>query len=251
MLDVFRESGFGVPSRCEQGLVNVELSIDPTSRFIAAAERRDQAAVAASLRPLVDPRSVAVVGVSRRCNSIGRRVLRALVAAGVAGPIYPVNLNAVELDGLRCYPTLADLPQGVDLAVIAVPAPAVLAVADQCAAAGVKSLPRDVAGRRQARRCDGRQDAVAEWERQRREVFVPLTYRPGDLAEVDFFEVLVDVDGIRRKAWLFLMWTDVLRPRLRLDLRAASKPGDGHDKGGVESRGKAVRQQALVPIPGL
>ena len=48
-------------------------------------------------------------------------------------------------------------------------------------------------------------EAVAEWKRQRREVFVPLTYRPGDLAEVDFFEVLVDVDGTRRKAWLFLM----------------------------------------------
>ncbi|MGH9163344.1 MAG: hypothetical protein ACRD2X_25560 [Vicinamibacteraceae bacterium] len=46
---------------------------------------------------------------------------------------------------------------------------------------------------------------VAEWKRQRREVFVPLTYRPGDLAEVDFFEVLIDVDGTRRKAWLFLM----------------------------------------------
>src|SRR5712691_12927192 len=48
-------------------------------------------------------------------------------------------------------------------------------------------------------------DAVAEWKRQRREVFVPLMYRPGDLAEVDFFEVLVDVGGTRRKAWLFLM----------------------------------------------
>lgn len=47
--------------------------------------------------------------------------------------------------------------------------------------------------------------AVAEWKRQRREVYVPLTYRPGDLAEVDFFEVLVDRDGTRRKAWLFLM----------------------------------------------
>src|SRR3954454_13724522 len=47
--------------------------------------------------------------------------------------------------------------------------------------------------------------AVAEWKRQRREVFVPLTYRPGDLAEVDFFEVLVDLEGTRRKAWLFLM----------------------------------------------
>ena len=42
-------------------------------------------------------------------------------------------------------------------------------------------------------------DAVAEWKRQRREVFVPLTYRPGDLAEVDFFEVLVDVNGTLSK----------------------------------------------------
>ena len=152
-------------------------------------------------------------------------------------------------------------------------------------------------------------DAVAEWKRQRREVFVPLTYRPGDLAEVDFFEVLVDVDGIRRKAWLFLMrlmysgrdfaWIyerqdqisfldghvrafahfDGVPARVAYDnLRAAvvrilvggartltprfaalashylleacfCRPGEGHDKGGVESRGKAVRQQALVPIP--
>ena len=152
-------------------------------------------------------------------------------------------------------------------------------------------------------------DAVAEWKRQRREVFVPLTYRPGDLAEVDFFEVLVDVDGTRRKAWLFLMrlmysgrdfaWIyerqdqisfldghvrafahfDGVPARVAYDnLRAAvvrilvggartltprfaalashylleacfCRPGEGHDKGGVESRGKAVRQQALVPIP--
>src|SRR2546422_6238403 len=48
-------------------------------------------------------------------------------------------------------------------------------------------------------------EAVAEWKRQRREVFVPLTYRPGDLAEGDFFEVLVAVAAIRRKAWLFLL----------------------------------------------
>jgi hypothetical protein len=48
-------------------------------------------------------------------------------------------------------------------------------------------------------------EAVAEWKRQRREVFIPLTYRPGELAEVDFFEVLVDVAGVRQKAWLFLL----------------------------------------------
>jgi transposase len=151
--------------------------------------------------------------------------------------------------------------------------------------------------------------AVAERKRQRREVFVPLTYRPGDLAEVDFFEVLVDLDGTRRKAWLFLMrlmysgrdfaWIyerqdqisfldghvrafahfGGLPARLAYDnLRAAvvrilvggeraltlrfaalashylvepcfCRPGEGHDKGGVEARGKAVRRQALVPIP--
>jgi transposase len=152
-------------------------------------------------------------------------------------------------------------------------------------------------------------EAVAEWKRQRREVFVPLTYRPGDLAEVDFFEVLIEVDGTRRKAWLFLMrlmysgrdfaWIyerqdqisfldghvrafahfGAVPGRLAYDnLRAAvvrilvggeraltprfaalashylfepcfCRPGEGHDKGGVEARGKAVRQQALVPIP--
>src|SRR5687768_2051088 len=151
--------------------------------------------------------------------------------------------------------------------------------------------------------------AVAEWKRQRREVFVPLTYRPGDLAEVDFFEVLIDVAGTRRKAWLFLMrlmysgrdfaWiyerqdqisfldghvrafahVGGVPARLAYDnLKAAvvrilvggartltprfaalashylfepcfCRPGEGHDKGGVESRGQAVRQQALVPIP--
>jgi transposase len=46
---------------------------------------------------------------------------------------------------------------------------------------------------------------VAEWKRQRREVFVPLVYHPGDLAEVDFFEVLVDVERKRQKAWMFVM----------------------------------------------
>src|SRR5688572_18533222 len=151
--------------------------------------------------------------------------------------------------------------------------------------------------------------AVAEWKRQRREVFVPLTYRPGDLAEVDFFEVLVDLDGTRRKGWLFLMrlmysgrdfaWiyerqdqVSFLDGHVRAfahfggvparvaydNLKAAvvrilvggeraltarfaalashylfepcfCRPGEGHDKGGVEARGKALRRQALTPIP--
>ena len=150
---------------------------------------------------------------------------------------------------------------------------------------------------------------VAEWKRRRREVFVPLVYAPGDLAEVDFFEVVVDVAGTRTKAWLFVMrlmasgrdfaWlyphqeqTAFLDGHVRAfahfggvphrvlydNLRAAvakvlvgsarvlavrmqalvahyafepcfARPGTGHDKGGVESRGRAIRWQDLVPIP--
>ena len=48
-------------------------------------------------------------------------------------------------------------------------------------------------------------EMVAEWKRRRQEVFVPLVYRPGDLAEVDFSEVLVDIVGARQKAWMFVM----------------------------------------------
>ncbi len=152
-------------------------------------------------------------------------------------------------------------------------------------------------------------DIVREWKRQRKEVFVPLVYKPGDSAQVDFFEVFVDVDGARSKAHMFVMrlmhsgrdfaWlyprqdqTCFLDGHVRAfehlgavphrlvydNLKAAvrkilvgsgrelsarflalanhylfepcfARPRTGHDKGGVESRGKAIRWQELVPIP--
>ena len=146
MLDVFHESGFEIHSKTDHGCVSVQLSLDPTSRAVAAAERRDALATVASLRPLLEPASVAVVGASRNPNSLGRRVLRALSAGGFGGPIYPVNPQATEMDGLRCFTSLAEMPRGVELAVIAVPRGLVLGVVDECAAAGVKSLVVITAG---------------------------------------------------------------------------------------------------------
>ena len=61
-------------------------------------------------------------------------------------------------------------------------------------------------------------EAVAEWRRQRREVMIPLTYRAGDLAEVDFFEVLIDVCGRPPQGVALFAALHVLRSRLRLDL---------------------------------
>lgn len=162
---------------------------------------------------------------------------------------------------------------------------------------GLKVSPRQV------------RSMMAEHKRRRQEVFVPLVYHPGDLGEVDFFEVLVDLNGTRQKAWMFVMRLmhsgrdfAKLYPRqdqtcfldghvaafahfgavpnrlLYDNLKAAvrkilvgserelttrflaltthylfeanfARPATGHDKGGVESRGRAIRWQHLVPIP--
>jgi acetyl coenzyme A synthetase (ADP forming)-like protein len=140
MLEVFRDSGFEIRSKSSAGAVELQLTLAPSAEGVRVAEERDRAATAASLRPMLTPAAVAIVGASRDPSSIGRRVLDALRAAGFKGPIYPVNPGASDLDGLACFPSARALPAGTDLAVIAVPSARVLEVVDDCAAAGVKSL---------------------------------------------------------------------------------------------------------------
>ncbi len=146
MLEVFYESGFEIRSKTESGVISVQLSLDPTNDTVASAERRMGMATAASLRPMLEPSSVAVVGASRDPKSIGRRILRALTANHFTGRVYPINPQATELDGQPCYPDLAAIPTGVDLAVIAVPHTRVLGVVDECAAAQIRSLVVITAG---------------------------------------------------------------------------------------------------------
>jgi acetate---CoA ligase (ADP-forming) len=140
MLEVFRDSGFAIRSKTTAGVVDLQLSLMPSAEGVRTAETRDRMATAASLVPMLTPSGVAVIGVSRDPFSIGRRVFDALRAGGFAGPIYPVNPHIDALDGVPVYHSARDLPKGTDLAVVVVPAPAVLPVVDDCAAAGVKSL---------------------------------------------------------------------------------------------------------------
>ena len=81
-------------------------------------------------------------------------------------------------------------------------------------------------------------EAVAEWKRERREVFVPLTYRPGDLAEVDFFEVLVGRQRDAPEGVALPDAPDVFGPRLCVDLRA---PGSDQLSGWARPRVCALR----------
>lgn len=140
MLDVFRHSGFDVRSVSDQGTVEVLLSLAPSASSTAASDERERRATIASLTAILKPRSVAIVGASRDEGSLGRRILESVCGSGYAGPIYPVNRAAADLNGQRCYRSVRDLPADVDLAVIAVPRDAVLSVVDDCAAVGVKGV---------------------------------------------------------------------------------------------------------------
>ena len=100
----------------------------------------------ASLRRVLTPASVAVIGASRRPGSVGRAILQNITADNFPGPVYAVNPGVAELDGVISVPSAAALPGEVDLAVVAVPADAVPGVAERCGQRGVKALVVITAG---------------------------------------------------------------------------------------------------------
>src|SRR5690242_16805055 len=98
------------------------------------------------LDAILKPRSIAVIGASRQTNTIGYQILDNLVKSGFHGPIYPVNPKASSIHSIRAYPSVAEIPEVVDLAVIVVPKLLVLDVAEQCGKRGVKGLVVITAG---------------------------------------------------------------------------------------------------------
>ena len=146
MIDVFRDSGFDVRSKSEDGVVDVRLSVTPSSDGTRAIDERDRMATVASLGPLLEPKSIAVIGASRTRTHLGRRIFDALTSEGFRGPVYPVNPTCDELDGRRCYRSPRELPAGVDLAIVAVPTAQVASVVDDCGAASVRALVVITAG---------------------------------------------------------------------------------------------------------
>ncbi|MCC6927795.1 MAG: acetate--CoA ligase family protein [Gemmatimonadaceae bacterium] len=103
----------------------------------------------ANLAPLLAPRTIAVIGASPRVSNMGHQILSNLLDFGFAGTVYPVNPTAHAIRAVRAYPTIADVPEPVDTAIVVVPKEQALAVAEQCGAAGVKGLIVITAGFRE------------------------------------------------------------------------------------------------------
>ncbi|MBK1788354.1 bifunctional acetate--CoA ligase family protein/GNAT family N-acetyltransferase [Prauserella cavernicola] len=140
MVRVFRDAGYHVSRAFEEGVVHLEFDIDPTEESLAVARAREQAAEARSVHNLLHPRSVAVIGASTDPTKIGYAVLTNLLTADFAGTVYPVNPEHASVRGVRAYKSVLEIPDPVDLALVAVPADQVESVLDGALAKGVKTL---------------------------------------------------------------------------------------------------------------
>jgi acyl-CoA synthetase (NDP forming)/RimJ/RimL family protein N-acetyltransferase len=142
MITVFAEAGYKVARDFEDGLVAVEFDIAPTDTSFGVMQAREQRSEALSIARLLTPASVAVIGASRREGTIGNALLRNLRDGGFTGTLYAVNADsrADEIEGVPAVATIRDIEGTVDLAVVAVPAEAVVDVVLDCAAKGVRGL---------------------------------------------------------------------------------------------------------------
>jgi acyl-CoA synthetase (NDP forming) len=101
---------------------------------------------AQNMRYLFDPQGVAVVGASRNPGKLGYHVMKSLTEGGFEGAVFPINPGEAELFGRRAYPSLVDVPQDVDLAIVVLPAQAVPEIVRQCSVKGVKGMVLITAG---------------------------------------------------------------------------------------------------------
>ena len=141
MLKVFAELGLEANRHTDGPESRIVVRLDEgDEHYRANVDHRGQAADLASLVPLLRPRSVAVVGVSRRAGSLGQTVLLKIRHNNFQGSLWAVNSHVDSVAGTTCYPSVARLPEVPDLAVLALPAARVAAAAEECGQAGVRAL---------------------------------------------------------------------------------------------------------------
>ncbi|WP_329221724.1 GNAT family N-acetyltransferase [Streptomyces sp. NBC_01485] len=144
MIKVFTDAGYTQKRSFEDGVVRLEFDLEPTERSLAVQRAREQRAEAHSVRRLLAPGSVAVVGTGRTPGGVGRSVLGNLREAGFTGRLYAVNKafpdDLKELDGVPAHRSVRDIDGPVDLAVLAVPAEHVTEAVAECGEHGVQGL---------------------------------------------------------------------------------------------------------------
>ena len=146
MLRVVTDAGLPVRRHYAGGVIELMFPLPredagtALDTYLDAVAARERSSDAASLRHVFAPGSVAVIGASRRPGTVGRAILDNIATGGYRGRIYAVNPHVAAIGDIPCSPAVADLPEPPDLAVIAVPAAAVLDTVEQCGRRGVRSV---------------------------------------------------------------------------------------------------------------
>ncbi|RLG50193.1 MAG: CoA-binding protein, partial [Thermoproteota archaeon] len=91
------------------------------------------------IRAFFEPNSVAVIGASRNPRKIGHIIVSQMLRAGFSGKLFPVNPKATEILGLKVYPSILEVPEEVDLAIISIPAQYTIHVIEECGKKGVSA----------------------------------------------------------------------------------------------------------------
>ncbi len=140
MISIFREAGYRVVGGFTDGLMRLHFAIDSTDTSLGVMQSREHRAEAVSVKRFFEARSIAVIGASRRQDTIGQTLVRNLVLGDYQGRVYVVNPAAESVAGMPSYSSVGDIPDQVDIAIVAVPAESVPDVVLDCAAKGVHGL---------------------------------------------------------------------------------------------------------------
>lgn len=140
VLKVFHDLGLRVTRHFDGPEVHCTVELTEDETYLSAVEARGRLADVVSMQALLRPRTVAVIGAGRTPGSVGRAILRNIHNGSYAGRLYAVHPAVQAIAGVHACPSVADLPQVPDLAVISVPAAAVPEVAEECGKAGVGAV---------------------------------------------------------------------------------------------------------------
>ncbi|MBK7722351.1 MAG: GNAT family N-acetyltransferase [Austwickia sp.] len=140
MAKTMMAAGYAMGATTSGGVHHFHVPVKPTDVSLAVMEGREHRAEANSMRRIFEARTVAFVGGSARRASVGRRLLSNAIAGEFTGRVYVVNPSVESAFGMPSYRSVADIPDDVDLAVIAVPADQVPAVIDDCASRNVHAV---------------------------------------------------------------------------------------------------------------
>ncbi len=133
MLAVFAKAGWPLERRFESGVVDLDWELATTDEFLDSVERREQRADSRAIARVLLPRAIAMIGASDQVDTVGNELWTHL-RDSASVPVYPVNPRLEDLDGRRCYGSVADVPDDVSLAIIAVPPKSLESTIDACIA---------------------------------------------------------------------------------------------------------------------